>query len=337
MKLNPKEVLEKISKNEKIDFFPELIPINPPTVEIMKMKNIYWPEAHKNSHLMAELASACNEILEFNVVNVPFDMIVEAEALGCEIVWKEEIYATPQARPSKDENSIMNISNDVLKKGRIPVILEAIELLKEKYKNDIPVIPFIQGPFTVGCNVIGVNNMFMYTIKDPLKTKQIIDKLVDLFILYSKKQFEAGAASIIILDPSVMGLTSNQYKNFVLPAYNRINKEVGNNFILHICGNVSKILDIIPDSGFLGFSFDQSGIDVIKVVEKAGSRMKIIGSVPTITYLLEGSEADVINISTEFIKSGVDILAPSCFTPPNSPIANLKAMIKAIRNWNKTL
>lgn len=81
--------MEKIFQNEKMENFPEIIPIATPVIDAMKIKNIYWPEAHRDSYLMAELSATSIELFGFNTVNVPFDMAIEAEALGSEIIWKD--------------------------------------------------------------------------------------------------------------------------------------------------------------------------------------------------------------------------------------------------------
>jgi uroporphyrinogen-III decarboxylase len=62
--------------------------------------------------------------------------------------------------------------------------------------------------------------------------------------------------------------------------------------------------------------------------------MKLIGSVPTITHLLDGTRDEVFSLSLSMIESGVHLLAPSCFTPPESPIENVRAMLEAIDHWN---
>jgi len=331
---NPKDLIKKIFRNEKIENFPEIIPIATPTIDVMKIKNIYWPAAHRDPYLMAELSATSIELFGFNAANVPFDMAIEAEALGSEIIWKEGNSSTPQVKAGRFNGNILNFNDDILNCGRIPVVLDAIKLLKKRYRN-IPIIPFIQGPFTVGCNVAGPNNIFMDIIKNPVKTKNILDRLTDLFILYSKEQIDSGADYIMILDPSVMGLTSKQFNNFILPVYRRIRNETDADYILHICGNVNKILDLIPESGFPAFSFDSSGVDVETVIKKIGSRMKVIGSVPTVSHLLNSSEKEIIDISIKFIKSGVDILAPSCCIPPDASLDNVKAIMKSIHYWNK--
>lgn len=338
MGLTPGQIFKKILRGEKINFFPKIIPINPPFVDIMKIKNIYGPDAHRDAKLMSELASACNELLSFNAVNVPFDMTVEAEALGCETVWKKGISVTPQVKEQEvEDESVLEFGDDVLQRGRFPVVLEALTMLNQKHRDTIPIISFIEGPFTLGGLAIGLNRMYKYVIKNPEKVMSVLYRLCDLLISYAKSQLDSGADSIIVLDPNVMGLTGQQFQELILPVYQKFTQAINNPLILHICGDVNRLLDLIPESGFAAFSFDYPAVRVESAKKSFGTKMKIIGSVPTISHLLNGTKEDVLNISLEMIKGGVDFLAPSCFTAPETPIENAKAMVEAIDLWNKKI
>ncbi len=335
MEQSPWQIFHHLLQGEEIDFFPGIIPINPPLIDIMKVKNVYWPDAHRDARLMFELSSACHEILGFNAVNVPFDMAVEAEALGCETVWKSSISATPQIKEKQSEDeSLLDFGGDILEKGRFPVVIEAISLLHDRFGKQVPVIPFIEGPFTLAGLVVGLSRMYKYIIKDPERTTFILDRMCDLLTLYAQRQLESGADTIIMLDPNVMGLTGPQFRDYILPVYRKFISEIKSPLILHVCGDVNKILNDIPETGFAAFSFDYPSVKPDAVKRSLGNSMKIIGSIPTISHLLSGKRDDVFSISIKMIEKGVDFLAPSCFTPPEAPLENVRAMKEAIHYWN---
>ena len=91
----------------------------------------------------------------------------------------------------------------------------------------------------------------------------------------------------------------------------------------------------LPDSGFDAFSFDSGGVDLKKIKEAVGQKIKIVGSIPTVSHLLEGNEGDVFKETISMIKEGIDILAPSCGLPQYSPLKNVLEMSKAIDYYNK--
>ena len=336
MNLTPRQLFGQILSGEVLESFPRIIPVNPPITAIMEKSGIFWPDAHRDGRLMADLAAACHESLGFNAVNVPFDMTVEAEALGCELVWKEGIAATPQVVEGVVENeALLEFENDVLHAGRIPLVLEAVSRLRGRYGAHIPVISFLEGPFTLAGLVVGVNRMYKYLIRDPERAVLILDRLAGLAIKYATAQLASGADTVIVLDPNVMGITRPQFTEFILPVYRLITATIDVPLILHICGDVHSILDVIPDSGFAAFSFDHPAVNVASVKEALGDKMKIIGSVPTVTLLLNGTRDEVFDLSLDMIGTGVDLLAPSCFTPPEAPLENVCAMGDAIDHWNE--
>ena len=320
---------------EDVGAFPSIIPINPPVVAVMKECGVFWPGAHRDARLMAELAAACQETLRFNAVNVPFDMTVEAEALGCKILWKEGRGATPQIREGQCGESPLDVDEMVLEQGRIPTVLRAISLLRKRFDDSVPVISFFEGPFTLAGLVTGVNSMYKYLLKDPGRAREVLNVMARVVTLYATHQLSAGADTAIMLDPNVMGLTEKQFTEFVLPLYGEITAAIDRPLILHICGDVNSILHSLPHSGFAAFSFEYPAVRVEAVRKALGTHMKIIGSVPTVTHLLQGTRDEVFTVCLELIERGVDILAPSCFTPPESPLENVRAMKEAIEHWNR--
>jgi len=336
MSRTPERLFRQILHEEESEHFPNIIPVNTPITAIMKKSGIYWPEAHRDGRLMADLASACHELLGFNAVNVPFDMTVEAEALGCELVWKEGIAATPQVmEQDREYKRILDFGDEVFSRGRFPVVLEALSRLRDRYSGTIPLISFIEGPFTLAGLVVGVNRMYKYLIKNPERAKLILDRMCGLSTAYARYQLDSGAETVIMLDPNVMGLTEQQFTEFILPVYRQFTMSIDTPLILHICGDINRVLGPISKSGFAAFSFDYPAVRVESVQGALGDKMKLIGSVPTVTHLLNGTQADVFGLSLDMIETGVDLLAPSCFTPPEAPFENVKAMIDAIDHWNR--
>jgi MtaA/CmuA family methyltransferase len=332
---NPKKDLISILNNKKIKNTPETILINTPVVEVMKKTNIFWPEAHKDPKKMAKLAIASNEANGFNVINVPFDMAVESEALGCSTIWDDYITSTPQVKgiAFEDLNDIY-IPDNFLNLGRFNVVLEAIDIIKKTYINEVVIIPFVDGPFTIAGHCIGINKLFKLLIKDMERSKRLLEKFNNICIKYANKQIEKGADAVMLLDPVVSGLSGKLFQDFIIPIYKDFNKKVRKKPILHICGNINRILEYIPKSDFKALSFDNPAMDICKVKKIIGHKMKIVGAVPTIDCLLEGNKNDNFNKTIDCLSKGVDIISPSCCIPPDTKLENLIEIKKAVKQWN---
>jgi [methyl-Co(III) methanol-specific corrinoid protein]:coenzyme M methyltransferase len=330
----PKQLYRELLQGRRLDRFPELIPINPPVVGIMEESSIYWPDAHRDADLMGRLAYRCQEILRFNAVSVPFDMTVEAEALGCRLVWSDSRTATPQVvEGQNNDEGILDFDESLFARGRFPVVIGAVRHLASACGDEIPVTAFCEGPFTLASLLFDTNRSYRMVIRDSGRMRQILDRIEALIVSYIERLLAAGADTVIVLDPNVMGLTVSQFTELVLPCYRSITERIENPLILHICGSVGHLLGEIAGSGFAAFSFEYPAVEPETIVRSMGASVRVIGSVPTISHLLNGTPDDVYEVSTKMIAAGVDVLAPSCFTPPGTSIENLIAMRRAIEEW----
>ena len=82
--MNPYERLMALLEGRKgdVDRLPVWCPARTCTLDGMKMFDAYWPEAHKDPEKMARLAASVYELTGNENISVPFDMTMEAEALG---------------------------------------------------------------------------------------------------------------------------------------------------------------------------------------------------------------------------------------------------------------
>ena len=103
---------------------------------------------------------------------------------------------------------------------------------------------------------------------------------------------------------------------------------------MHVCGGSTWHVPYILDSGTGGYSFDEgASIDMIR--ERMGGKAAIIGYVPTVEVLLNGTPDDVYEASIECLAKGADILAPGCSLPQHTSRENVAAMVKAAHDWGK--
>jgi len=338
---SPKEEMRKVLNGEPIGYFPRSIPLFTPVVDMMKKTDAYFPDANYKAEPMARLALAAHELANWRATMIPWASTVEMEALGCKVINnKEDISTYPQFK-EKVFNSIdeVSFSRDILKKASLPAVFEATKIVRDtiekKYDGAIPIFSMTQGPFTIAVYSFGVNEMFKLTLKKPNDAKKILDIISDLNIVYVNKMIDSGGDFLVMSDPAAEGLSGEIFKNLLLPVYRKIANEVKVEKIVHICGKTAKILEHLPATGFNGLSFDYPKVEFEKIKDTFKQGMKIVGSVPTVTHLLDGTPEDVIEEATRWFKKGVDVLAASCGLPQYAPLQNVKAMADAIDLWNK--
>lgn len=338
---SPKEELKIILNGQNLGYFPRSIPVFGPVVDLMKITGAFFPEANYEAKPMAKLALAAHELADWNAIMMPWASTIEMEALGCKVNIKNNIEDYPQfEKPVFEDIDRITFKNNILGKGSFPAIFEAIAIVRDKivkkHNDAIPVICMFQGPFTIASYSIGFEKMFKYMIKDNKKAAKALDTISDLCITYAIKMLKSGGDFVLMSDPVSEGLGNNEFGEIMLPVLKKITANININKMIHICGKTNRILEHLSETGFDGYSFDYPKIQIDFLRQTVKNKMKIIGSVPTVTHLLEGSYSDVFDMSLFMIKSGVDILAPSCGLSTLTPIENIKAMSAAIKYWNES-
>jgi len=346
--MNLKENLLKVLSGENVDVTPVISVTQIGIVEAMKKTDAYWPEAHTDPEKMATLGSSLYELAGLECARIPFCLTVEAEAMGCKVdLGTQE--KTPLVMESPFESAgDIEIPSDFLKKGRIPAVLEAVKILKEKYGDNLPVIVGITGPFTLTGHLLGVEKLVRYMRLRPGDIELAVDKVLEVSIEYANALSEVGPDIICVADPTSATELINplQFKTLVKPRLEDLSAEIDTKRVLHICGSAGPILKDMASAGYDGLSLEEK-VDIKMVKEElnggrkimrvggrtmsmggAGKAPKLIGNISSSQTLFRTSPDEVKEKVSSALEAGVDILAPSCGLAPRSPLENIKAMIQ---------
>ena len=94
-----------------------------------------------------------------------FDLQVEAEILGCDLVWADEAPASVSTHPLSEGGLLCDCKQPTKESGRLPVILDVMRRSKEAFGHDTALYGLICGPFTLASHLRG-NELFMDMILD---------------------------------------------------------------------------------------------------------------------------------------------------------------------------
>lgn len=301
-------------------------------VELMDEVGASWPEAHTNPELMAKLAIANHELSGLEAVRLPYCLTVLVEAMGCEINM-----GTKNRQPSVTDSPYPKsldgaaVPADLLQRGRIPAVLEAIKIVREKVGPDVPIIGGMEGPVTVASDMVSIKSFMKWSIKKTDLFEQALDLATEAAIIYANAMVEAGADVIAIADPVASPdlMSPDSFKQFLQPRLQKFSASVNSLTVLHICGNVNKILDYMADCGFEGLSVEEKIGSPKKAKEVIGDRARFIGNVSSPFVLLPGPIDKIKAEAKLALEEGVDVLAPGCGIAPMTPLENIKAMVAA--------
>jgi MtaA/CmuA family methyltransferase len=310
-------------------------PLSTVTYDQMKMTGAFFPEVHSDGYLMFKLSEAAYTIMGLEGFRVPFDLCVEAEALGCVIRPGNE-ESTPSIRKPAGGFKMPQDLEGTFKKGRFPVVFKAVSELRKKYDNSLPIYGGVVGPLTLAGHLYGLDNILRLMIKEADKALSILLSVAEFSSYYSIRFIEEGANVIFIIDPSASGdmISPRHFEKFVLPAYQILRKRIRNPIILHICGDTNMLLPLIANTGFEAFSFEGPTVKVKRAKEVIGDRVALGGNIP-VNLMLLGKPREIRNHVFGALRDGIDIVMTGCGIPIRSPMENVKAMVEAVMEFNK--
>jgi len=302
--------------------------------EEMEELQVFWPEAHQKGEEMAKLALAAHTMAGFDAVRVPFCQTIEAEALGAGIKHAgREGIPSVNVHPFKLADGVKSLPEDYLKRGRIPELIKAVKILKEEVGDKAVVMGGIIGPFSIAASLVGTTDILKASFKKPDSVKPFLDLAEEAGTVLAKALIEAGADIICVEDmmASMDMISPKIYRELVFPWEKKQIEALSTPAILHICGKTDPIIEDMANTGAAILSVEPV-VDVPAAQEKLKKFdrvITIVGGVDAIVTLFSGSADEVVQQSLKAMEMGYDMIAPGCSIAPASPLANLKAMVRA--------
>lgn len=330
--MNMKERFLKALKGEEVDKVPVVSVTQTAIVEMMDKTGAEWPEAHSDAQKMADLALATYTECGLEGVRAPYCLTVLAEAMGCEVnmgTKNRQPSVTDHPYPKGVDN--LEMPENLLEQGRIPAVMEALGILKEKTGGEVPIIAGMEGPITLASDLASVKKFMKWSIKKPEDFQTILDFACDACIEYANALLDAGADVISVPDPVASPdlMAPDSFDKVLKPVLQRFADGVNGPMILHVCGDVTPILEMMADCHFESISIEEKVKDLAGAKAKVGDKVTICGNVSSPFVLLSGDEAKVKEASKKALEDGVDVLAPGCGIAPDTKCSNLRAMVEA--------
>jgi uroporphyrinogen decarboxylase len=125
------------------------------------------------AHLTRALQNA-QKLYNYDVIICPFDSTLEAEACGCQLIWKNDYHSPSFSRHLSSEVDLDSIDiSDLDKKGRMPVVLEALRRVKIVSGKNVGIAAVVTGPVALA---VRLGNLFIS--KDFEQNNQILEKFL---------------------------------------------------------------------------------------------------------------------------------------------------------------
>ncbi|RZN62064.1 methylcobamide:CoM methyltransferase MtaA [Methanonatronarchaeum sp. AMET6-2] len=328
--MDVKQNLMDALKGEDVDITPVASVTQTGTEDLMERSGAAWPEAHSDPQQMFDLAYAAHELGGLEAVRMQYCLTVQAEALGAEVdMGSHGQQPSIEGHPYEENPEEFELPDNYLELGRIPKVIEAVEIAKEKVGDDLAIMVGFAGPTTLASHLTSTETFMKWFLTNPEKVDHVLEPATEATIQYAQALNEAGADILCVCDPvaSPELLSPQMFEDKLAATLNQYADEVDAVNVLHICGDSTAILDQMVETGFEAISIEEK-VDVQKAKSMANGTA-IVGTVSTANTMLRGEPDEVKAEAKENLDAGIDVLAPSCGIAPGTPLEAIQALVEA--------
>jgi MtaA/CmuA family methyltransferase len=210
----------------------------------------------------------------------------------------------------------------------------AVQEFRRQAGGKVPIMGWVEGALAEAADLRGVGALLVDLYDRPEWVRDLLDMCVEVEIAFARAQVRAGADIIGLGDAIASQVAPKMYRLYALPYEQRIFgavHEMGALARLHICGNTTRILADMVQSGADIIDIDWM-VDMRSAVAVFGDRAAVCGNFDPVAVMLNGTPEQVHDAVTS---NGVDggvrwISAAGCEIPDRTPHANLLAQVHAL-------
>lgn len=269
---------------------------------------------------------------------VVFDLQLEAEILGCDLVWAKETPPSVASHPLGDDYNIAGLPEFSKDAGRLPIVLDAVRRTKAAIGESVALYGLLTGPLTLALHLRGDDvllDMFDEEESVPVLLEfcaSIARQMIDAYV-------EAGVDVIAVVDPMVSQIGPHHFTQFVSPVLDAIFDHARKRGVLSplfVCGNATRNLEAMAATTCDNISVDEN-VDLAQLARIAGGAGKSFGGNLQLTVaLLLGDPDDVRRDVLRCLDQVGDrpgfILAPGCDLPYATPLINLETIATLVHD-----
>ena len=332
------KILDLLS-SKKIDEQPAFSGLIHITEDGLNQEGLSLHEIHKDAKKMAKAAASTFKLTGMPSATLPLDLCSPAEMLGAELNYFEggELMFPQVKRALVETSEVLlesfnsgEFSKDFRSLGRLPLICEAIGLVKEDIGKDVVISGMIPGPYTLLLYLCNPKNLFIEMKKEPQAVMDALFHLSSFLAEIGNEYKKAGADFITIHDmggsPGFIGPA--KYEQFVLPAEKSLIEKLSKPIVLSVCGNVTNGLHLLGQTGADAISIDQT-VDLV-TARSALKDTLLFGNLDPVDTIWQGDKGQIAEATVRAKEAGVDAIWPGCDLVLQTPIENIKTITDVI-------
>ena len=291
--------------------------------------------------ILAEGALRCHERYGIDMVCAISDPMREAEGFGTEIVMPESGVPYPKKRRVSSVEDIDTLKViDPSHGRRMSDRVEAVRLLKERVRGDVPVIGWVEGAMAESCDLMDLQEFLILLLEEPQAARQLMNVSLEQGILFARAQVDAGADIIGVGDAVSSLIGPKLYEEFAFPYQRQMVEQIhamGAKVKLHICGNLNPVLPITARTGADIIDLDYM-VDIRRAAELFGQNVSICGNFDPVEVVYQGTPPDIYRHVGDVMgisDRNRNMIAPGCEIPRDTARENVRAIHEAIVAYSR--
>ncbi len=284
-------------------------------------------------------------LMEVNKIYVPdgqpvmFDLQIEAEILGCDLMWAD---AAPPSVASHPLAGKLEIPDRMPEKsdGRLPLVMEIMSRMKQSVGEHTALFGLVTGPFTLASHLRGTD-IFLDSVDHEeflvdllVYCTKVCQRMIDFYI-------EAGMDVIAIVDPLVSQVSPRYFRRFLAASFTELfaairEKQVFSSFF--VCGDATKNIEVMCQTKPDSIAIDEN-IDMVSAKAITDRyNITISGNIPLASCMLLGNQQDNMKYVIDLLDAVTHhnlIISPGCDMPYDVPLENVIGVLETVRDPEK--
>ncbi|MBG9986040.1 uroporphyrinogen decarboxylase family protein [Facklamia sp. DSM 111018] len=310
-----------------------------------KLMGLSYAESEKTAELISQKIINCYKQYDVDDVSLSFGTKGITVPLGAKLNTHSKLPESLRTYPLKEVHEIEYIDLANIrpsKNPRLQKLLDAYSLINQHFNQLISVRICIGAPFSLASNLIGPEKFLRLLRTEPKASQGLlsfaskaIKLVIDEWSVFANVHFHFS-------DPFASGdlISPRTYEQFALPYTEEVVKylkEKKKNSSLHICGNTSRILSLMADTGIDCLSLDQK-VDLEQAKKEVGHRLILLGNVDPVAVLQNGNKKEIYQAVKACFESAGEspkgfIIAPGCDLTYDTPAENIQYFVEVAKKF----
>jgi MtaA/CmuA family methyltransferase len=288
--------------------------------------------------VLCEANLAVQQDFFLDIVQAISDPYREAVDFGLDVEFPEDGLPLRRAPLLTDPADLSKLLRPDPSTGRrMSDRVEAVRYLREQVGGEVPVMGWVEGAIAEAADLRGDSALMMDLYDRPEWVHDLLETCTEVEIAFARAQVEAGADIIGLGDSIASQISPKMYQQFALPYEQRIFAAVHDMDALarlHICGNTTRILSLMAESGADIIDLDWM-VDIGVAAETLGDYPVVCGNFDPTAIMLQGTPDEVREATLFCLRWGGSRVfsGAGCEIPDGTPHRNLMAQVQALREF----